>query len=104
MIQLENINSLTDFTRNAKLHTRRLKKTGLPEVLTVNGKAEIVVQDAKSYQALLNLAAQADHMLKMRQSIQDMEDGRVYDFGVVAEELFKKHFPAKANKSKGRTS
>jgi len=30
-----------------------LKKTGQPVVLTVNGKAEIVVQDAESYQKLL---------------------------------------------------
>ena len=30
-----------------------MKQTGEPIVLTVNGKAEVVVQDAKSYQQLL---------------------------------------------------
>ena len=54
MIQLQNIRSLSDFQRNAKTHIRRLKKTGEPEVLTVNGQAEVVVQDASAYQKLLD--------------------------------------------------
>ena len=32
--------SLTDFKLNAKEHLERLRATGRPEVLTVNGKAE----------------------------------------------------------------
>src|SRR5919108_1657671 len=55
MIHLEDIHSLTDFQRNAKEHIQRLKETGRPEVLTVNGKAELIVQDAASYQKLLEL-------------------------------------------------
>ncbi len=31
----------------------QIKQTGEPIVLTVNGKVEVVVQDAKSYQQLL---------------------------------------------------
>jgi PHD/YefM family antitoxin component YafN of YafNO toxin-antitoxin module len=54
MIKTQNIRSLSDFQRNAKLHLRRLKKTGQPEVLTVNGQAEVVVQDAGAYQKLLD--------------------------------------------------
>src|SRR5437588_4581931 len=53
MIQVQNIRSLSDFQRNAKSHIRRLKKTGEPEVLTVNGQAELIVQDAAAYQKLL---------------------------------------------------
>ena len=55
MVHLEDIHSLSDFQRNTKEHIQRLKETGRPEVLTVNGKAEIVVQDAASYQKLLEL-------------------------------------------------
>jgi PHD/YefM family antitoxin component YafN of YafNO toxin-antitoxin module len=54
MIQVQNIRSLSEFQRNAKTHIRRLKKTGEPEVLTVNGQAEVVVQDANAYQKLLD--------------------------------------------------
>jgi len=53
MIRPEDIGSLTDFARNAKAHLRRLKRTGRPELLTVNGKAEVVVQNASAYQRLL---------------------------------------------------
>lgn len=54
MIDLRNIRSLSDFQRNARKHIKRLRKTGKPEVLTVNGEAQVVVQDAGSYQQLLD--------------------------------------------------
>ena len=54
MINLQDIHSLTDFARNTKEYAKRMKKTGRPAVLTVNGRAEFVVQDAKSYQLILD--------------------------------------------------
>jgi hypothetical protein len=53
MIRPEDIGSLTDFARNTKSHLQRLKRTGRPELLTVNGKAEVVVQNATAYQRLI---------------------------------------------------
>jgi len=55
MIKMQDVWSLTDFHRNAKVHLKRLKRTGRPELLTINGKAEVVVQSASSYQRLLDL-------------------------------------------------
>ncbi len=55
MIRSEDIGSLTDFARNTKEHLKRLRRTGRPELLTVNGKAEVVVQSAFAYQRLINL-------------------------------------------------
>jgi prevent-host-death family protein len=57
-IRPEDIGSLTDFNRNTKAHLKRLRRTGRPELLTVNGKAEVVVQSASAYQRLLNLVQQ----------------------------------------------
>jgi PHD/YefM family antitoxin component YafN of YafNO toxin-antitoxin module len=54
MIHLDDIRSLTDFQRNTKAHLRRLKSTGRPEVLTVNGKAEIIVQNAAAFEEMLD--------------------------------------------------
>ena len=54
MISIEDIQSLTEFQRNTKRHIKRLKATGRPEVLTVNGKAELIVQDALAYQEMLD--------------------------------------------------
>ena len=54
MIALEDIRSLTDFQRNTKAHLKRLKSTGRPELLTVNGKAKLIVQDAAAYEETLD--------------------------------------------------
>jgi len=53
MIRPEDIGSLTSFSRNIKAHLKRLKRTGRPELLTVNGRAEVVVQSASAYERLL---------------------------------------------------
>ncbi len=54
MIALQDIRSLTDFQRNTKSHLKRLKATGRPAVLTVNGKAELIVQDAGAFEDMLD--------------------------------------------------
>jgi prevent-host-death family protein len=53
MVRPEDICSLTDFNRNTKAHLNRLRRTGRAELLTVNGKAEVVVQSASAYQRLI---------------------------------------------------
>jgi len=50
--------TLTSFKRDTARVLDRLKRTGNPVVLTVNGKAEVVVQDAAAYRQLLELAGQ----------------------------------------------
>jgi prevent-host-death family protein len=60
MIDLENIHPLTDFKRNVKQFIERTKATKSPLVLTVNGKAEIVVQDAISFQEMTHRLKQRD--------------------------------------------
>lgn len=60
MLNLRNdIQSLTEFKRNTAEYMERLKHTGRPLVLTVNGKAEIVVQDAESYQEMIEAVEEA---------------------------------------------
>jgi PHD/YefM family antitoxin component YafN of YafNO toxin-antitoxin module len=53
-LDLASIHSLSDFQRNAKQHIRKLKRSGKPAILTVNGQAEVVVQSAEAYQKLLD--------------------------------------------------
>jgi prevent-host-death family protein len=54
MITPDNIHSLTDFKRNTSLYIEKMKESKFPIVLTVNGEAELVVQDAQAYQELLD--------------------------------------------------
>jgi PHD/YefM family antitoxin component YafN of YafNO toxin-antitoxin module len=48
MILPNDIHTLDSFRRQSKQHVDRLKETGRPEVLTVNGKPALVVQDASA--------------------------------------------------------
>jgi prevent-host-death family protein len=55
----------------------QLRKTKRPVVLTVNGKAAAVVQDAEAYQRLLDIAASADAGEGIRQGLEDVAHGRM---------------------------
>ena len=68
MVQLTDIHPLTGFLRDHKAHLERLAATGRPEVLTVNGRARVVVQDAESYQKMLQTldAVQAEQIVRER--------------------------------------
>jgi prevent-host-death family protein len=72
----KDIQSLTAFRRKSGEFMKRLKKTKRPVVLNVNGKAEAVVQDAESYQRLLDIAAQSDVFEAIRQAKDDIAHGR----------------------------
>jgi prevent-host-death family protein len=63
-IHLENIKTLTDFKRNAKDYVERIKATKSPLVLTVNGKAEVVVHEAQAFQEMMDRLEQAEEELR----------------------------------------
>jgi PHD/YefM family antitoxin component YafN of YafNO toxin-antitoxin module len=78
MLDITNdIDSLSNFKRNTPEFLRQLKETGHPVILTINGKAELVVQDTASYQKLIELAERAERMDALKASIDDMKAGRV---------------------------
>jgi predicted transcriptional regulator len=60
-------------------------------VLTVNGRAQLVVQDAASYQDLLDRLAKAETTAAIRRGISDAEQGRLTPVGEAAERLRSKH-------------
>lgn len=75
MIDIRNIRSLTDFKRNTAAFMRRLRRSGKPEVLTVNGEARLVVQDAEAYQILLEQVDRAEAIEGIRKGLASMERG-----------------------------
>jgi prevent-host-death family protein len=85
------IHSLSDFKRKTAKFMSQMKRTGHPVVLTVNGKAEMVVQDAASYQRLLQLAEQAEMIAFLRESRDDIDAGRTKPALEALEQLAKKH-------------
>ncbi len=84
------IHSLTDFKKNTPDFLKQLKDTGEPVVLTINGKAELVVQDAASYKRLLDLAEEAKVIDSIRRGLDDVAAGRTTSL-----EAFKEHVRAK---------
>jgi prevent-host-death family protein len=85
------IQSLTTFRRESGEFMKQLKKTKRPVVLTVNGKAAAVVQDAEGYQRLLEIAARADAEEGIRQGLDDVAHGRTQPAKVVFDQLRRKH-------------
>ena len=77
MIRLkEDIRSLSDFKRDTAGALEHLRKSHRPMVLTVNGRAEMVVQDATSYQATLDALERAEANAGIRRGLQDLAEGR----------------------------
>lgn len=87
----KDIHSVTTFRRNPGQFMKQLKKTKRPVVLTVKGKAEAVVQDAESYQRLLDIAARADVHEAIRQGLEDVAHGRTRPAHEVFNEIRRRH-------------
>ncbi len=49
----QDTHSLSSSKRNILQLLQQLKETGEPVVITINGKTELIVQDATSYQQLM---------------------------------------------------
>jgi PHD/YefM family antitoxin component YafN of YafNO toxin-antitoxin module len=67
---------LAAFRKQPSVFAKLMKKTQRPLVLTVNGKPELVVQTAESYQRLLDLAARQNPSEGIRQGLEDLKKGR----------------------------
>ena len=87
----KDIQSLTTFRRQSGDFMKQLKKTKRPVVLTVNGKAAAIVQDAEAYQRLLDIAASADAEEGIRQGLEDVAHGRTRPVREFFEEFRRKH-------------
>ena len=83
----KDIQSLTTFRRKSGAFLKQLKKSQRPVVLTVNGKAEAVVQDARAYQHLLDMAARTNVLEAIRQGLDDVAKGRTRGAREVFDEI-----------------
>jgi prevent-host-death family protein len=70
------IRSLSSFKRNTVEFIREMKETGRPIVLTVNGHAELVVQDAESYERMLELIDRLETIEGIHAGLAEMRAGK----------------------------
>src|SRR5260370_34497106 len=89
MIRATNIRSLTDFTRHAKTYIEQITKSKDPMAITVNGSAEVVVQDAESYQQMVDELEHIRFIAAIRESEEDVKAGRVQDVDEAFDEISK---------------
>jgi prevent-host-death family protein len=75
-LSLHNIYPLSEFQRAAKAFLEKLRGTKEPIILTVNGKASVVVQDAQSYQELLDRLELLEAIAGIHKSIEEFELGK----------------------------
>ncbi|PHS02841.1 MAG: prevent-host-death protein [Blastopirellula sp.] len=76
--------SLNDFKQNTDAHLASLKESGRPEILTIDGKPQVVVQDIESYQALVDKAEYVETVKAVQAGIDSHNRGE----GVEIEEAF----------------
>jgi len=67
--------SLIEFKQNPAHYVEELKKSKTPLVLTVNGKAEVVVLDADSYQEILDKIEYSDNVKAIKEGAASFERG-----------------------------
>jgi prevent-host-death family protein len=72
----KDIQSVTTFRNRSAEFLQHIRETKRPLVLTVNGRAAAVLQDAEAYQRLLDLAAEASFDENIRQARDDVAAGR----------------------------
>jgi prevent-host-death family protein len=91
MIDLREVRSVTEFQRNIKDYVGRLKENKTPLVLTVNGRAELVVQDAESYQLILERLERAETLAAIRRGMEQFDQGQGIPLDEAEAQLRKKH-------------
>jgi prevent-host-death family protein len=100
----KDIHSLSDFKRNTTDFPQQMRDTGHPVVLTINGKSEIVVQDAASYQRLLDCLDELEALEGIKRGFAVVEAGLVTSAENFEKEFREKHgIPRRSRKlSQGR--
>ncbi len=107
MLDVRNVHPLDHFKRQTAEFRERLKATGQPEVLTVDGRAELVVQDATAYQELvrelerLRQARVEEFREKVRHGLAQAERGEVVEGSEAMAEV-RRHLTERAKRTQGK--
>ena len=87
----QDIHSLTDFKRRTADFMKQMKGGHRPIVLTVKGRAQIVVQDAASYQKLLETADQYEAISSIQEGLSQSERGEGISLKTFDKRMRRKH-------------
>jgi prevent-host-death family protein len=85
------IRTLSEFKRETSRFLRQLRKTGEPIILTLNGKAEVVVVDARAYQKFQQTLEHWETVEGIHDGLEDMRAGRTLDLDEARKEARRKY-------------
>jgi PHD/YefM family antitoxin component YafN of YafNO toxin-antitoxin module len=88
---ISEIESLTSFTSDPERFLERLRQRGEPVLLTQQGEAGVVVQDAAAYQKFLERVDRLETIAAVKESLQDVAAGRTRPMREALAELAAKH-------------
>jgi prevent-host-death family protein len=83
--------SLSTFKRDSNKVMRQMKKTKEPVVLTINGKAAGVVQDAEGYQSLLDSKDRSETIEVLRRRLASLSGKKARTANEFFTEFFAKN-------------
>lgn len=75
----EDITPLTEFKRKSARMIARIKETGRPQILTVNGKPSVVVMDAAAWQEMQDQLDYAETVAGIRKGLAQARAGEGAD-------------------------
>ena len=91
MEPIQDVDTLTHFKENSREIIERLKVSGEPLVLTVDGEAELVVLAKESYGRMLALVDRAQAIEGIQRGLAAMERGEGRPAREVFEDIRRRH-------------
>ncbi len=83
--------TLADFNRNPEAVLERLRKSGDAMLLKVDDAGEVIVQDAASYQRLVDVVDRLESLAVIKEGLEDAAAGRSRPMREVLAELAEKY-------------
>jgi PHD/YefM family antitoxin component YafN of YafNO toxin-antitoxin module len=77
---VEDIKSLSIFKQKTAEVITHIKETRRPTVITINGSAEIVIQDARSYQEMLDKLEYLDNVQKIQRGLNEIKANKAMPY------------------------
>jgi len=71
---VEDIQTLSEFKRNASKLIKQVRETKRPLVLTVNGKPAVIVQDPSMYQSIVKDQEYWETVAALEEGLRDLEN------------------------------
>ena len=71
MFSSSDVHTVTEFSRKPAAHIKRLADSKRPELLTVNGKSTLVVQDAAARERMADSANHAESLQNIRRALSE---------------------------------